>query len=337
MVKDFKSLDELIQVDAAVLDNVLVIGEYRALCGPYSVAAELPCRLLKDNGKPCGEGHKHGWAVWSKSGALALVGGDCATKYFEAGPGIAQDASRITNELKRQLAVDQLREKLAGRDSMLLTVENALRKVLALRQQIAELRECLGKFAWRELEEMARQGSGAVRVSGIRTAIYSDDGDRLRDRDVKLIPVGQLSAIAVAKPSATVDAAEDLREVAKALRVTDEEALLNPRTKQARQLNATLSRHDEVLARVEQFERDVAAFCANPFELLAYAIRDKTEQVKVIKAAMRLSGQTPSNEMAKAWLETRSAGLKAQHGVDRIDYGNRAGAGQRGSSLGRLG
>lgn len=337
MVREFKNLDELVEVDAAVLDNVLVIGEYRALCGPYSLEAELPCRLLKDDGEPCGEGHKHGWAVWSKSGALALVGGTCATKYFQAGPGIAQDARRITNELKRLAEMARLREKLANRDAMLIAVDAALRKVLVRRQQVAGVRDCIGRLAWRELEDMARLGSGAIRVSAVRSAVYNDDGDRIREGQAKLITVGQLVAIGIAKPSAMVVAADELRDIAKALRVTDEEALLNPRTKQARQLNAALSRHEEVLDRVDQFERDVEAFQTNPFELLAYAIRDKTERLKVVKAAFRMRGRPDSNEAAKAWLSAHSAALKSQHEVDRIHYGDRAGAGIRGSSLGRIG
>lgn len=337
MVKEFKTIDELVQVDDAVLDNVLVIGEYRALCGPYSLTAELPCRLVKDNGEPCGEGHKHGWAVWSKSGALALVGGTCATKYFEAGPDIAQDARRITNELKRLAEMARLREKLANRDAMLLSVEAALRKVLLKKKQVAEVRDCIGRLAWRELEDMARLGSGSIRVSGVRSAIYNDEGDRIRDGQAKLITAGQLVAIGIARPSAMAVATDELRDIAKALRVTDEEALLNPRTKLARQLNAALSKHEEVLESVYRFERDVEAFQGNSFELLAYAIRDKAERLKVVRAAFRMKGRPDSSEVAKAWLSAHSAALKSQHDVDRIDYGDRAGAGIRGSSLGRMG
>lgn len=321
MFREFKSLPEVELLVGYHPDNLVVVDQYQAVEGPYHFDHEVRCRLRKENGNPCAEGHKHGWVVRSKDGSKALIGGDCAKTNFGVNSDMVQDTNRATTALDRAKVLAKLQGQLADRDVKIDEVTQVLKELVDLRARIGEISSALGKLAWRALEDMARTGNAQVRVTGVRPATYDNNDERTSERLAIQIPIGSIRAVSIARPSAMTSVAEALRSIATAYRKADLDILSSSsRSKEGKELSAALSRHGRAIADAKELLTLGLAFERNDFSVLCFAIRDRAERYRLARNAMRLSGRTITSDAAKDWVIRQDAKLKETHGIGRIEF-----------------
>lgn len=316
-MREFKTIEEVAELAGYHPDHLVIVENYDSISGKTSFNELQKCRLRKVNGKPCGKEHFFGFVVRSKDGSISIVGGDCGHDHFGADSLFARDAALVTNALARIRDQEDLKSKLAQRDAALEVVMSTLRRVLEIKAELAVLRTALGKLGWRTVEDMARVGRNTVRVRGVVPAQWDKDDNLLRDRSEIIITVGQLRAVALAKPSHVVGIACELQEVASAYR-RSKFADIAAFSKETKQLNAALGRQPGALRAAERLDADWNAFRANEFAIVALTIRDKTEQCRFAKAALSL-GSPCSAEFAKDWVQRKQAQLKAEYSVERLE------------------
>jgi hypothetical protein len=166
---------------------------------------------------------------------------------------------------------------------------------------------------------MGRNASGQVRVTGIRRALYDQDGEKTRDRLEISISVGVLRAVTLAKPSTLESVATSLRTISATYRRANLDLLKSKRSKDVKLLTTALSLHGRALQDAQEVLRLGEQFASNDFTLLCYAVKDRSERYKVARVAMRLAGRHASSDAAKTWVIARDSQLKEAHRVDRLD------------------
>ena len=321
MVREFTTLSEIEALDGYSSENLVVVDRYQELVGPYEFFEEVAYRLLRATGKPCGEGHKGGWAVRSKDGSIAIVGGECALTNFGAGSHIARDMTRATNALDELKRAARLKERLSERDSRLSEAEAALRLVLGVGTRISDVRTALGEVGWRSLEDMARTGSSMVKVEGVRRPRRNKDGDLIAEGLTVQISIGAIKDIAMVKAVTVNVVADRLREIIGILRKADQELLGASRSSDLKRFNAALSDQSSAIADANRLAERAGVFASNDFTVLCYAVSDRAERYKLAKIGLRLLGNEVSSERAKTWISENDGLLKARHGVDRLVFG----------------
>src|SRR5687767_14709918 len=79
-------------------ETPITLENFESLIHEYHFREEVICQVRKVDGN-CGHKHRHDWLGKTRDGKEGLIGGDCASKTFNADQNFARERSRVRREL----------------------------------------------------------------------------------------------------------------------------------------------------------------------------------------------------------------------------------------------
>lgn len=316
-MKRFSALHEIEREPGYAAENPIHLGVYRRLYGWYSFAEglDVKCCVQKPNGNLCDTKHRRGWVAQLNDGTLTIVGGDCAREKFGADSIIAQDISRASNEIERLEKIARLEELLLGRDKSVAELARMKVALVAAKKRVAGHMDSLGSHLAKTLLAMSRANHSVISVLGIVPEVLGADGETIRDRQEREIPVATLVALSPCNPSLVESILNDLRSVERAYARSRSVPVGDMKGKDVRSLNAALADEPRITARAHEYLASVEKFETNDFTPLCFAIKDKADRLKVARYGLERQGMESGREAAKAWIQSQETLLKARFNV----------------------
>jgi hypothetical protein len=319
-MKRFSALEEIEREPGYAEKNPIHLGVYRRLYGWYSFAEglDVECCVQKPNGNLCDRKHRRGWVAQLHDDSLTIVGGDCAREKFGADSIIAQDISRATNEIDRLEKLARLEELLLGRDKAMEEIARLKGSLVAAKKRVAGHLENLGPHLARTLVSMSRANLSVIAVLGIVPEVLDADGETVRDRRERDIPIATLASLSACNPSFVESILDDLRGVERAYARSRSVPVSEMKPKDVRLLNAALADEPRITLRATEYLTVVERFEANDFTPLCFAVSDKAERLKIARYGLERQGAEAGKEAAKAWIQSRESELKVRFEVSLI-------------------
>ncbi|UHQ19098.1 hypothetical protein LVB87_13030 [Lysobacter sp. KIS68-7] len=320
MTREFKSLEEVEALDGYNADNLVVPEQYAGVEGPYHFEFEVKCRLRKNNGRPCGEPHKHGWVLRSKDGGKAMIGGDCALEHFGIrSDELRRDMTLVSNALDVERTRAAIQQRVAEGKGKLGELLIARAELANVKAELVALRDDLGPVAWTVLEGMARADDARVRVTGVINAKREGD-EVVRDRQTRPIVLGSLRSVRACLPETIAMPSIALAEVIGAYQRAEAALLLVEKPKEMKAFAAVLARTGSAIGGSRQAVAAVRQFLENDFSFVCFAIEDRGARYKVARAAHHRRGSAQGMEWVKKWVADTEMALRQAHGVDRVEF-----------------
>lgn len=321
-VRTFKTMDEVRALTGFKADNLVDKENYLDLFGDYHFPEKERCCLRTKRGHLCKTPHNLGYVVILKDQSLSIIGNVCADDNFEAKSKLIRDRALYTNLKRRKETEARLKELMLGKEGAAAQIQSSLSSLRALSQDINSLYSRLGQTCVSKLKNMARGGTGAVVIQGIKIRTDSKTKDAsLRDRDVIAISGGSLKGIDVFRAERITSSMAQLRDIEKAY---NEAASFTAdvRTADLSKVVARVADLPRVVESIAQLAHSWDQFQASDWKSLPFLVRDQSDRVKLARIALEHGGTICGREKAKQWLQKTEAALKADYNVDKIDYGH---------------
>jgi hypothetical protein len=154
----FKDLSEILIRERFSLQNGIAVESFQSLIGPYHFVEEAHCQVVR-NSVRCNEGHRKGWLGRRNDGEEALIGGDCAIKYFNANAEFQMERKRVDLEARIDGHIMVLTRLLQDKIALMDRVIAALERIKLVRERVRGYQNILSNDATKRLNDMVKTGN----------------------------------------------------------------------------------------------------------------------------------------------------------------------------------
>lgn len=273
------------------LDNFKdVVGRYH-----FHEEDEQHCQVLKPDGY-CRTEHQRGWLGVTTLGQEALIGRDCARKYFNQDDRFIRLTNQVDRELNITSRLNSLSELLNDRQKFEDTLGEQSRRLRRIQSVVTSLETALPDRVIQFLHQTTKTGNKAVTLQ----LKYEETNER-GDKDVEWVShaLGSLVGTEIWKFSQFGDCHRELSEIKKTL---SELQLVREagETKLKKWLDSLNGLSDQI-KKVDELESALKSFTqTDNLHLLVFLVSDPNEKIQIAKLALAQRGNTrPSNNDAR--------------------------------------
>ena len=294
-----------------------MIGEYEPL------DQKIRCCVRNPSGVLCSELHATGFVARLADNTVTVIGHTCAEKKFGIDSKLTLD--RKAHERRKAMArkLGRLSDLLEMRHTIEGEYASAEADAAALGKVLAELKSELGPDIHARLASMARDGRGAVTVTGITINRFRDDDGRQQEEKLHTQHrIGHLAGMDIFRASAISGLHEMVRKgreaLSEAVAAADSRKRISPA--KVDRLVASLGDFGRVGREARDLRDAHSRFLENDFSLLCFLESQKTTRYKAAHLALRQRGQPDSKDNAKSFVAALDANYKAAFRVDQLQF-----------------
>jgi hypothetical protein len=322
-VRTFTSVAEIQAEPGYIPDNPIDAANYQGLIGEYDFDERIPCCVREASGKLCGEAHGWGWVAMLIDQTVTVIGNTCASKKFGADTQISRDRKSLISRRNHVRKLGRLADLLHERVSIEASVAATMAALQTLETTLDALESELGAAAINRLANMARDGRGAVEVTGIVIRRYRDeDGDSREEHQNIPYRLGTLNGVEVFRANAVAGIYEHIRCVKAALAEASALAEPNarPKTLAVARLVATLSDRGRAERNLMHLQNAHRAFVANDYSLLCYLVSDRADRYRMAQLALGQLSLPNSKDRAKEFVAILDGRHRTALRVDQLRF-----------------
>ncbi len=291
-------------------DNLISVGTFGSLIGPYHFRDTVYCQVERNDSK-CNHAHNWGWLARRNDGQEAIIGQDCANKYFNANQSFQSERRRIDSEIRVDSHLSALTELLRDKPALIARVGAASQRMKRLREAARGFQNLFTHEVKRRLSDMVKTGNHRVHVE-VRVTEKDDDGKEKvvwRQREI-----GTLQGVDLWDESETTD----LYQALNAIRTAADEAIVS-RSEKERNLKLwreTIESLPRCEQRVAALEKALAALSETAnVAMLSVLGRSHVNRTDLCAQALKCSGDPkPSHKKTDALAGALAAWVKQQTG-----------------------
>lgn len=321
-IRTFGSIEEIRALDNFVENNPLSKANYKHLRGDYHLPEKVSCCVQKDNGKLCGEMHRHGWVAELQDGTVTIIGGDCARDKFGADSSLVADSHRYLNEKHRRERLVTMVQLLPLKAERIARLGHLRTSLIELDKRIKGVTGELGPLVQRSLRDMVKMRRSEVVIDATKRREYVDDRGRMKEeKSTFLHTLGSLVGLDLIVTGAYIgiyDAINDLVRAYQRAEELERDPDVVRKSKEVDSVAGRLQQYDRIVQDSQHLIDLERPFLANDFRLLCFLSSDKTERVKAAKVAMRRVDKGRSRDDPNGWLSAYEDAIKRQLQVDSI-------------------
>lgn len=310
MTEDPKFFKRFFEIDTRPDFDVaasITLDNFQSLVGEYHFDEEVICQVRKSDGN-CGHKHLHGWLGKTKEGKEGLIGGHCASKYFNASENFSRERNRVRRELNIINYVERLSELLKDRNEFFSQINTAIARLRYIRESVKAINDELPRSVVQALRDMAKTGNRAVLIQ-----IQYIEEDKDGKKEIRWVDqnIGSISGVGVWEPTRIQDTFRMLSVIklaAEAAEITREAGERRLKT-----WMDTLSELPRCASRIDDLEKDYDNFATfENLKRLCYLIRNYDEQCQTARHALKFGGiATPSAEDDKRLLNKMNSDIRS--------------------------
>ncbi|MDE1981591.1 MAG: hypothetical protein KGI81_04565 [Betaproteobacteria bacterium] len=289
----FHDLSEILKRNKFSLDNGIAVENFQSLIGPYHFPEEEAYCQVDRHGSRCKHRHHYGWLGRRNDGEEALIGRDCAIKYFNANTEFTMERKRVDQEVRIDSHVKALTELLQDKAALMNRVGMVLERVKSVRGRVRAVQDILTIDAKRRLNDMAKTGNRNVFVE-TRHVEKNEEGKEIivwRQHGIGAIQgIIVWDGSVISEIYATLDSIKDTIEKA---RICDEE-----KEKNLQNWRETLEKLPRIEVSIAALEKGtVDFFTPDNATLLGLLGRAQTNRVKLCEIVLKANGMpNPSSK-----------------------------------------
>jgi hypothetical protein len=321
-IRTFGSIEEIRALDNFVENDPLSKANYRRLRGDYHLPEEFGCCVQKDNGKLCGEPHKHGWVAELQDGTATIIGGDCAREKFGADSSLVADSHRYLNEKRRRERLATMIQLQPLKTERIARLGQLRISLMEVNKRIKNVTDALGPLVQRQLRDMVKTRRSEVMIDATRRRQYvDDDGKNREEKSTFTHVVGSLSGVDLTVSgaySAIYDAINDIVRAYRRAEELEQDPDVVRKSKEVESVAGRLQQFDRVMQDGERLVDLERVFLANDFRLLCFLSRDDAERIMAAEVAMRLTDKGRRKDDPRGWLSAYENAIKHELQVDSI-------------------
>lgn len=110
----------------------MTLDNFKSLVGAYQIREQLRCQVDRD-GSRCNQEHFNGWLGRRNDDKEALIGVDCANKYFHANEKFRAERRRLSHDIRVDGLVTALRNHLSDKAAITARVDSAVKRLQDIR------------------------------------------------------------------------------------------------------------------------------------------------------------------------------------------------------------
>lgn len=162
-VIEFQSFEQIQSRPDFDPDAAIDVETFEKIIGPYDLPHNVYCQMRRKEGR-CNHEHMHGWVGRTHEGVEVLIGGKCASKYFNADKNFRREKRRVNDAITRRRYAERLSTHLANSLQLLSDIASAIADLNVFRHDFRELRDSLPSDVLRTLINRAKARDNKVEV-----------------------------------------------------------------------------------------------------------------------------------------------------------------------------